>query len=124
MALNWNVAEIVTREGDEYVWPEGQLNGRIECLIWATMFVGMPVIDHTTARDFAARLAQWEGAVGPICTSGKPFTLAEIMQARGLRTNASRITPAKFAKLIAEKHTAKAQRELEAYARQMQEQSQ
>ena len=107
MALHWNVTEITAREGEAFVWPkdehgEQRLNGLVECVIWATMFVGLPTITDANAEEFAVRLAQWEHGLGCLSTRGTPITPDEVRRCIGLTTNASSHTRAKFHKQLAE----------------------
>lgn len=97
MALHWNVKDIETREGVDFVWPMGpegteesrKLSGSLECVIWATMFVGLPRITEANWADFAARCHAWERAVGELSSSGKPLPADLIRKCIGLSTNAT-----------------------------------
>lgn len=116
MALNWNVADVEAREGEDYVWPKAgdnaaaydkipgkrYLSGLTECIIWATMFVGIPKITPTNAPTFARRLRAWETVAGCISSRGTPITADEIRRHIGLWTNASPMKDAAFAKQLAE----------------------
>lgn len=107
MALHWNVKAIEAREGAAFTWPtdahgEQRLNGMIECVIWATMFVGIPKITEANAEDFALRLRQWENVAGCISSRSTPITAAEVRQCIGLETNASTKSKAAFKANVAQ----------------------
>lgn len=116
MSLDWNVAAIVAREGEDYIWPEAgpdaakydrqpgkrYLAGQTECMIWATMFVGIGRLTATNADEFAKRLRAWETVAGCISSSGEPIPAETVRRHIGLTTNASPIKPAAFAKKLAE----------------------
>jgi len=127
MSLNWNVAKITAREGQAFVWPacgpndEQVLRGEIECMIWATMFVGLNKITEANAEAFAARLASWEAIAGPISASGKPLSAALVRKCVGLETNANTLTAAAFQKQLGKVALARAERAAEKAARASQE---
>lgn len=105
MALTWDVSAILEREGKEFVWrtgPEGDrsLNGRIECVIYLAMFVGIGTITDQNARRFFERVRAYENAGGPLCTNREKITAREVYRCRGLRTNASHQSDAEFRKTL------------------------
>lgn len=110
MALHWNVAEITAREGEAYIWrdygtpdaPDVKLWGHTECLIWATMFVGLNRITDENWQTFAERLRAWETAVGCLSSNGEPIPAETVKRHVGLSTNASTLTGPKFTKQLAE----------------------
>ena len=127
MALNWNVAEVSAREGEDYVWPmapdnaadydrvpgKRYLSGTTECIIWATLFVGIPKITPANAAGFARRLRAWETLAGCISSSGEPISAETVRRHIGLSTNASPIKDAAFAKKLAELTMRKAAEQIE-----------
>jgi hypothetical protein len=118
MSLDWNVKAIIEREGDEYVWPKGvdgeqRLRGSLECLIWATIFVGINRITEENWKEFALRLRAWEIGVGCISASNEPLEAETVRRAIGLSTNASPETPAAFKKKLAEAVMSEAKRKLD-----------
>jgi hypothetical protein len=116
MALNWNVAAIAAREGEDYVWPiqpeptegrpiphdrtpgERYLSGLTDCMIWATMFAQMGTITEANWQTFATRIRAWENMAGPISSRGTPLTADEVRRHIGLTTNVTTTTDAAFAK--------------------------
>lgn len=109
MALHWNIADVTAREGEDYTYPRRgddedsrRLSGITECLIFATMFIGMPRITARNADEFAKRLRAWETIAGCISTSREPIEAKHVHRHIGLQTNASEMKPAAFAKKLAE----------------------
>lgn len=94
MSLDWNLDNI---ENVEEVCYEGDhLAPVTNALIWATMAVGIGVIDDGTVDEFVARVAFWEKNVGPFLTQYDeetdqygPWSIPaeRIRQHKGLRTN-------------------------------------
>lgn len=73
----------------------------LDCLIWATMTVGLGEITEKNAHEFFSRIALYEKAQGPFRTSGKGgvyFTPQEIKRWIGLKTNVSPMTKNQFLK--------------------------
>lgn len=122
MALHWDVSAIVAREGEDFVWPmerEGdeesrRLNGAIECVIWATIFVGMSRITEANWATFAARTRAWERGVGHLSGSGEPLPADLFRRCVGLTTNASPKSLTAFEKDLGKAVLREAKRLLEA----------
>jgi hypothetical protein len=122
MPLNWDLRHIADKDREGLCWRtaerdnpdrgeeagERYMTAALEALIWATMALGVPVLDAKTLPEFTKRLALWErvhgayrqqrGADGTLAP--KYFTAAEVAEYSGLRTNASRYTPAQFLKRL------------------------
>lgn len=101
MSLDWNVSGIIDRKGKEFVWHPAEddtvrLDGITDCLIWATMFIGMNEITEDNALEFADRLYIYEMVAGNISSRNTPITHEEVFDRIGLYTNASKITKAAF----------------------------
>ena len=101
MGLNWQLTNI---ENWEKVCrtEDGKLRGGTECLIYASLFVGLPVLDDPVA--FWTRLQAWERLVGAISSSGEPLSLDIVKAHKGLQTNASKDTDAQFWKRLRQAH--------------------
>lgn len=122
MSLTWDVSTIVAREGEDYVWPRAEhadpnygikagdrrLSGVTECLIFATMFVGMNRITAANWSTFASRLRTWETVAGPISSNRQPITTEHVRRHIGLATNASAKSATAFANEIGRMITDKA----------------
>lgn len=99
MALNWELGEIAN-------WKEvcrtenGTLAGITECLIWATMTVGLGRITASNAKKFHDRLHAWETAIGPFRSDDQHLTFDDVARHIGLRTNVSNLTNAQFRKKL------------------------
>lgn len=123
MALNWDVSEIIEREGREFVWhPTGEkgadgqpifrLNPMIDAMIWATISIGIGKITEANFEKVAMRLATVERLSGAFRVFLDPekgrraeyFTTAEVRRMIGLTTNVSTETDAAWKKRILE-HT-------------------
>lgn len=98
---------------------DGSINGVTDCLIWATIFVGISKIDDP--KTFYARLSIWEGTLGPISSRGTPISLEEVVAHVGLITNASRKTDSEFLKNVMRGAKEEAARKLEYLALQDEE---
>ena len=73
--------------------------GTVECMIFASMFVGLNRIEAEGKhgwREFAIRLAMWETVHGPIASSGEPISHDVVRRFIGLTTNASPMTATQF----------------------------
>lgn len=104
MSLNWNIEEVTNRMGKDFTFPErngeARLNGRTECLIWATMFVDLGEISEKNAKTFYQRLLAWEKINGTIASDDKPTTFQDVKDHIGLSTNVSNRTDTQFAKKL------------------------
>ena len=98
MALHWKLNKI----NDYYAvcYQDGKLTPHTECLLYATMAVGLPEITEKNSREFFKRLRLWEKVVGPFRFDKKGkdlyFSLEEVESHIGLSTNASKITKNAF----------------------------
>lgn len=124
MSLRYDSTNIVDRhtlhnsapEGGERPFPEGSqedIAGNLEWVItnqlfWATMTIGINTITEANAREFAERLAVYEGAFGAFLRKfdddfnpvDRPITYADIHRRVGLTTNASTLTVTAFRKRV------------------------
>ena len=103
MALTFDLAAVIAREGADYVTSptdDDRLAGTTDALIWATMIVGISRITEQNAAEFFARVAAYEGA-HRLRRFGPAVTFEDVWRHRGLATNASRMTPAAWGKRIA-----------------------
>jgi len=74
-----------------------------ECMIWATMVVGIDEITTVTIKEFAFRLETDRRLVGTFKNvDNMPFTVDSLRPFLGLKTNATRKTRAKWAKILLE----------------------
>lgn len=99
MALHWELDGIENWK-ETCVAEDGKMRGETECLIWATMFVGLGKIADPVA--FWTRLTAWEAIMGPISSSGEPLSFDLVNAHRGLVTNVSNETEAQFWKRLRE----------------------
>ena len=94
MALSFDFSELadptICRKTD------GTVSGSTECVIWATIFVGLPRITDANWRDFATRVRAYETCFGALSSSDEPLPPELIHQHIGLRTNASPMTKRAF----------------------------
>ena len=97
MSLNWNLNAIANRE--TVCWDAGHMKSETEVLIYATMFVGIPEITTKNALSFFARLSLFE-RVGGSLLLGRSMTFAAVQAHIGMKTNASKMSEAQFAKVI------------------------
>ena len=107
MALNWDLTAIENNK--ELCWVETEedgesvvtLNPITDCLIWATLFVGMREITAKNLDEFVMRLMEWEKVVGGFLqdtTTGK-YTMPSYVDVEfhiGLKTNVTEITLRKW----------------------------
>ena len=116
MSLNWNVADVAKseticfyefeRDGEQC----RRLTQSTENLIFLTMVVGMGSITEGNYKEFYKRVALFERLRSPVRVKlndgGKyvddPYTLEDIRQHIGLRTNVSEEKPAAWRKRILE----------------------
>lgn len=115
MALNWDVSEVVAREGEAYVWAGDQLAAVSEALVWASMVTGVPALTEANWLTAAARLRAWESAVGPFLRSG-PIPADEVRRHIGLTTSAAPLKLADFERKVGRAVLDKRKREVEAEA--------
>jgi len=116
MSLNWNVADVANSEAICFYEFERdgeqcrRLTQSTENLIFLTMVVGMGSITEDNYKEFYKRVALYEGLRGPVqlrLNDGGhyvevPYTLEDIRQHIGLRTNVSEEKPAAWRKRILE----------------------
>jgi hypothetical protein len=89
MELNWSIADCEN-------WQELP-RGTVECMVFASMFVGISRIKESNWQEFATRLRMWEKVHGPIRSDGELMDPGVVRDFIGMSTNASSLTPAKFA---------------------------
>lgn len=92
MALNYELGEIEN-------WKELP-EGTVQCMVFGTMFTGINRITEKNWREFATRLRMWETVHGPIRADGELMDPGVARDFIGLWTNATSLTPAKFAKTL------------------------
>lgn len=100
MALTWNVKEC----DQSACWDANEnMTNTCECMIWATMVVGIDEITTVTIKEFAFRLETDRRLVGTFKNvDNMPFTVDSLRPFLGLKTNATRKTRAKWAKTLLE----------------------
>ena len=107
MALNWDLTAI--ENSKELCWVEEEedgesvvkLNPITDCLIWATLFLGMREITKKNLDEFTMRLIEWEKVVGGFLqdTSTGKYTMPSYTDVEfhiGLKTNVTEITLRKW----------------------------
>jgi|TARA_R110000824_G_scaffold156873_12_gene330134 hypothetical protein len=107
MALNWDLTAI--ENSKELCWVEAEedgesivkLNPITDCLIWATLFLGMREITKKNLDEFTMRLMEWEKVVGGFLqdTSTGQYTMPSYIDVEfhiGLKTNVTEITLRKW----------------------------
>ena len=101
MALSWDITAIENHK--ELCWVDSkevgkhELNPITDCLIWATMFIGMREITEKTLDEFVMRLIEWEKVVGGFLqdTSTGKYTMPSYVDVEfhiGLKTNVTEFT--------------------------------
>lgn len=97
MALTWNV-----KECDQSACWNSQMvmTDACECMIWATMILGIDEITTLTVKEFAFRLETDRRLVGTFSNGGQPFTVESVRPFIGLKTNATRKTRAQWSKTM------------------------
>jgi len=114
MSLNWNIQKVancdevcyvVQKEDTDYRKAGKYLSSVTECLIWATMAVGMDKITEKNWKEFYTRLKMVEACSGCYLRgenkeTGKiediPFTVQNVKDHIGLHTNASIYSKTRF----------------------------
>lgn len=109
MALHWDVKEVA-----DWKQLQEEESGITACVVWATMFVGIPRITADNAAEFARRVHVWEDVNGRIRSDDKRITLADVERRIGLWTNASRETRRQFEAKVLRSLNERATRALEA----------
>ena len=99
MALHWELRSIDNWE-TVCCNEDGTLSGTTECLIWATMMVGLSRITASNAKKFYERLHAWETARGAFRSDRQPLDFNDVVRHIGLATNASHETDAQFRKKL------------------------
>ena len=95
MALTWNVKEC----DQSACWNDQMvMTTTCECMIWATMVLGIDEITTVTVKEFAFRLEADRRLVGTFRNCGLPFTIEDVRPFIGLKTNATRKTRAQWSK--------------------------
>lgn len=105
MALSWDLTQI--DRAKELCWTEPdeegqvQLNPITDCLIWATLFIGMREITKKNMDEFVMRLIEWEKVVGGFLqdTSTGKYTMPSYTDVEfhiGLKTNVTEMTLRKW----------------------------
>jgi hypothetical protein len=112
MPLTFDFSDMISRVGREefdkrtdHPTEAGKWHPVTDALIWASMATGVPALkDEATADKFADRLLAYQAiSGGDILTStGRVVITREDVHAHiGMRTNASTLTDAQFAKNLA-----------------------
>ena len=105
MALNWDLTEI--KSAKELCWIESDEEGQVklnpitDCLIWATLFIGMREITKKNVDEFTMRLIEWEKVVGGFLqdTTTGEYTMPSYTDVEfhiGLKTNVTEMTLRKW----------------------------
>lgn len=116
MSLNWNVSDIANSDAvcfhhyEQDGEPRRQLSQSTHNLIFLTMVVGMGEITADNYKEFYKRVALFERLRSPVRVKigpdgmmiDDPYTLDDIRQHIGLRTNVSFEKPAAWRKRILE----------------------
>lgn len=102
MSLNWNIREV--RNWQKKQEKDGHT---LECLIWASLTIGMGDLNEKTAKEFLYRLNRYSREIGAIATyrNGRTviWTLARLKPWFGLHTNVRTISNSAFDKLVRER---------------------
>jgi len=97
MALTWNIKEC----DQSACWnSQMMITDECECMIWATMVLGIDEITTVTVKEFAFRLETDRRLVGTFSNGGQPFTVESVRPFIGLKTNATRKTRAQWSKTL------------------------
>lgn len=88
-------------------------SGLTQCVCFALMFVGVPTLDADAPGIALTRIRMWEKVHGAIRSDGRFLTKADLDRYHGLRTNASRLTDARFRKQLMEGLERKAREDLQ-----------
>lgn len=96
MSLNWSISDVVD-------WKKKQKKDRytLECLIWATLSIGLGRLNEKTVDEFLYRINRFSVEVGPLAIKrGKSVVWTRQMLEPwfGLRTNVARMSNAAFDK--------------------------
>ena len=105
MSLNWDITAI--ENSKELCWVDSEEKGKHElnpitdCLIWATLFIGMREITEKNLDEFVMRLIEWEKVVGGFLqdTSTGKYTMPSYVDVEfhiGLKTNVTEMTLRKW----------------------------
>ena len=101
MSLNWNIREV--RNWQKKQEKDGHT---LECLIWASLTIGMGDLNEKTAKEFLYRLNRYSREVGAIATyrNGRTVIASEKRSWMfGLHTNVRTISNSAFDKLVRER---------------------
>ena len=102
MSLNWNISKV--RNWQKKQEKDGHT---LDCLIWASLTIGMGDLNEKTAKEFLYRLNRYSREVGAIATypNGRTvvWTLARVKPWFGLHTNVRTISNSAFDKLVRER---------------------
>jgi hypothetical protein len=109
MSLNYKYAD-VKEEFHTNPFDTDEIHPVMNACVWLTMILGVPCITEKTEDEFYARLCAWRGVdpqsgVLEYNDATYKFTLQDIVNYRGLRTNSTPLTKAQFAKKIMETAT-------------------
>lgn len=95
MSLNWDISKVKN-------WEKKQEadHGDLDCLIWATLSIGMGNLNEKTAQEFCYRLNRYSREVGPLAVTktGKTiiWSVSRLKKWFGLHTNVSLLSNAGF----------------------------
>ena len=102
MSLNWDISKVRN-------WQMKQVKDghTLDCLIWASLTIGMGDLNEKTAKEFLYRLNRDSREVGAIATypNGRivVWTLAKVRPWFRLHTNVRTISNSAFDKLVRER---------------------
>ena len=108
MSLDWKIDKI--EDYQTVCWHDGKLNPLTHKLIWETMVTGLDEITKDNLEEWLFRLAVTYRVYG---SDGDKITREDLEQHIGLRTNASRMTHAKFMKRMSESLAREALRDVD-----------
>ena len=102
MSLNWDISKVKNwRKKME------KHSSTLNCLIWATLVIGMGDPNERNAEEFCYRMNRYSREVSPLAVSrnGRTFiwTLAKLKPWFGLSTNVRTISNSAFDKLVRER---------------------
>ena len=93
MSLNWDISKVKNRKKKQ-----DADHGDLDCLIWATLSIGMGDLNEKTAQEFCYRLNRYSREVGPLAVTktGKTiiWSVSRLKKWFGLHTNVSPLSNA------------------------------
>lgn len=97
MSLNWSITNVA-----DWQKKQEEDNGTLECLIWATLSIGMGDLNEKTVKEFCYRLNRFSNEVEALALQDDQTALVwtvEMLETWfGLHTNVSPVSNAGFDK--------------------------